>query len=74
MKVAKKHERLARALLLLELVNVGFPEEKTQERVDEAWPCKLDDAEWLNCIAMHVQDYELDGNTTQEEINRWKGD
>ena len=61
------------ALLLLDLISCGFPEEQTEKRVNAAWPGRLEDSKWLNDISLHIQDYELSGKTTKKEIVRWKG-
>ena len=71
MRVSKKDECLARALLEWDLEMCGFPEEDRQDRVDEAWPAKLYKAQFINmCISM-IQNYELAGETSEDEIRRW---
>jgi hypothetical protein len=70
MKVSKKDESLARSLLMIHLFNNGFPEDRIDERVNEAWPGELQHAKDLNSIARSIQ-YDLVGHTTEEEIKRW---
>jgi len=70
-KVSKKDERLARSLLWNMLVDNGYPEEKTDERVNEAWPGLLKRAKDINLgIRLTIGD-ELDGKTTESEIENW---
>lgn len=73
MKVAKKDERLARAMLAHQLWANGFPKDRIYDRVSEAWPGLLEHAKGLNSVVNQIKDYELDGCTTQEEIDRWSG-
>lgn len=70
MKVSKKDESLARALLWNHLLDNYFPSEKIEERVNEAWPGHLELAKNLNQVAKIYQ-YDLKGFTTQEAIDRW---
>jgi len=46
-KVTKKDERLARALLTLDLLNINFPQDRIQEKIDTCWPGLLNNAKTI---------------------------
>ena len=72
MKISKKAEKLARALIAVDLFYIGFPEERVQSRIDEAWSGQLPQAQDVICAMNNIEDFELDGETTQEEIDMWR--
>lgn len=70
-KVTKKDERLARALLTMRLLATGFPHEIIMERVNEGWPGELESAKGINKMSNSIKDYELDLMTFQTDIDKW---
>jgi len=71
MRVNKSDERLARALVAYDLYYVGFPQHLIQGRIDEAWPGQLKKAKDLNYVIKNTYNWELDGETTKKEMEKW---
>ena len=71
-KVSKKHEKLSRALAQTNLLAIGFPSERIQERVDESWMVYLDQAKAIQLAIDCTLDNELTGFTSLEEIAKWR--
>jgi hypothetical protein len=73
-KVKPEDEILARALLAHRLSRIRFPSEKIEERVQQAWPSYLWYAQSINHLLPQIKGGSLDGETTQEAINRWNAE
>ncbi len=72
-KVSKKVERLARVLNFQKLFNCGHCDiEWMDKRVDESWMTFVEEATLLNKMTNQIQDFELSGSYTDEELKRWE--
>jgi hypothetical protein len=67
-KVTKKVERMARAMCLRNLIDIGHDMDFADERTDEYWMAYVPDAESLNRYMNAIHDTELVGCFTQEEF------
>jgi len=74
MRVSKKLERLCRATFATRLWRNGFPLDRIQGRVDEAWMAEIPDAEALMEHMKAIEDHELDGSYTQSQLDQWGED
>lgn len=72
-KCSKKIEKLARGLGIRELLNINFPMDKISDRIDESWMVYYEEAVTLNKLINSVQDYELDGEFSDEQLQHWGG-
>ncbi len=72
MKVKKKDEKLARAMIEFALYMCRFPKEKVESRVNEAWPGYLNQAKFINLFLNHIDTAHLDGETTEKAIETWE--
>jgi hypothetical protein len=70
-KVSKKIEKLCRGLATVSLLSIGFPADLIVARVNESWPGYYYKALLLNRAINAIQDWELTGETTEEDIECW---
>lgn len=71
MKCSKKLEKLARALTINHLLSIAFPIDKIIDRVNESWMCYYEEASELNKVINTIDDFELDGEFSEEQLACW---
>lgn len=70
MKVSKKDERLARGICAINLYLKRVPTELISDKVDKHWPGSYYQAKLINQCMRQIDNYSLDGQTTEEEIEK----
>lgn len=71
MNIPKKDELLCRSLLWNRLMNINYPMDKIDARVDQAWMGYLIDARNINSYMDSLKKNDLAGHTTAEQIEEW---
>lgn len=71
LKISKKLERLCRAMAMAHLYHINFPTDRCHERVDESWPGYLPEARDLNLFMLLIQDWQLKGEYTEADMEKW---
>jgi hypothetical protein len=69
-KVSKKIEKMCRAMAIDNLLSINFPPDLIDKKVEESWPAYFNTTKNILKIIKTINNGELKGETTIEEINK----